>query len=170
MTNFKQGLRHLRPSGRSLVWLIVVCTAAFLFSLKYNDGDGGSEPARELQVVDLVGDPACEPEGQICYAMAGAVRVALRFDTGARALQPFPVAVRIDGGDDLQPAGVQVDFIMVGMDMGQNRYALARGADGWWRGKVTLPVCSSGRTDWQAIVRVSAGSTQYVARFPFKLG
>jgi hypothetical protein len=165
----KPGLRKLLPSGRSLVWLIMVFTAAFLLSLKYNGGDG-SEPTQDIQVIDLVGEPTCDPADRACYAMAAGTRVAMRFEGEARALQPFPIRVQVQLPDHGRAAAVEVDFIMVGMDMGRNRYALARGADGAWHGKVTLPVCSSGRTDWQAVVRVRSDSTEYVAHFPFNLG
>jgi hypothetical protein len=60
-----------------------------------------------------------------------------------KALQPFQVWVR--AGDARR---VQATFTMEGMDMGFNLYTLHADKDGVFRGRVTLPVCVSGRRDW----------------------
>lgn len=49
---------------------------------------------------------------------------------------------------------VEIQFQMQGMEMGPNRYRLARQADGSWQGRVTLPVCVSGRRDWLLIIDI----------------
>lgn len=60
-----------------------------------------------------------------------------------KALQPFHVWVR--AGDARK---VQASFTMEGMDMGFNLYTLRADKDGVFRGRVTLPVCVTGRRDW----------------------
>lgn len=60
-----------------------------------------------------------------------------------RVLQPFQVWVRV--GDARR---VQARFTMEGMDMGFNLYTLHADEEGVFRGRVTLPVCVSGRRDW----------------------
>ncbi len=60
-----------------------------------------------------------------------------------KVLQPFELWVRAQG-----VRRVQASFTMEGMDMGFNRYTLRADKDGVFRGRVTLPVCVSGRRDW----------------------
>lgn len=60
-----------------------------------------------------------------------------------KVLQPFQVWVR--AGDARK---VQASFTMEGMDMGFNLYTLHADKEGVFRGRVTLPVCVSGRRDW----------------------
>lgn len=100
---------------------------------------GCSEPA--LEVV------SCASLVSGCAAMAG--QVTVRTDAAPAPLQPFQVTVSAPQARELA-----IEFRMQGMDMGQNRYRLLRQADGAWTGRVTLPVCVSGRRDWQMIVDV----------------
>lgn len=60
-----------------------------------------------------------------------------------KALQPFTVWLKMEGADK-----VQASFTMEGMDMGFNLYTLHRDPDGIFRGRITLPVCVSGRRGW----------------------
>ena len=46
------------------------------------------------------------------------------------------------------PRQVAADFAMQGMDMGPNHYVLQRTDDGAWHGKIILPVCVSGVSNW----------------------
>ena len=53
------------------------------------------------------------------------------------------------------PSGVQslsASFRMDGMEMGFNRFDLAKQADGRWRAeRVYLPLCTAGRHDWVVV-------------------
>lgn len=70
-------------------------------------------------------------------------------DRTPSALQPFVLTVRA-------PKGTQVyaEFVMQGMEMGLNRYRLEHQPNGAWQGRVTLPVCVSGRRDWLLVLEV----------------
>jgi len=162
--------RRLMRSGRLLVWPLIAFAVALVFSLK----DGGrpswlGEDTSDLQTVALVTDPACNPHLMFCNAAGdGSAALALRLDRDIRPLHPFSVAVRVRGLAADAIERVRVRFAMSGMDMGPNLYALARQSDGTWTGRVTLPVCSTGRVDWLAEASVVAGGVEYRARFPFK--
>jgi hypothetical protein len=65
------------------------------------------------------------------------------------ALQPFVLTVRAPEGKQ-----VYAEFVMQGMEMGLNRYRLERQLNEEWQGRVTLPVCVSGRRDWLLILEV----------------
>ncbi|MDN0084421.1 hypothetical protein QU487_16925 [Crenobacter sp. SG2305] len=64
----------------------------------------------------------------------------------------IPFELRLAGVSAKQAPSVE--FSMVGMDMGFNRYRLVEDGLGGWRAKVTLPVCTSGGHDWLATLSV----------------
>ena len=118
--------------------------------------------------VTLSGDPACDAARQPCSARQGDSSLTLRLTGPLRPLQPFPVEVRLTG-PVAAARQIAVDFSMVGMDMGLNRFHLQRQPDGAWSGQALLPVCSAGRHDWLATVRVS-GAERYTAEFELQVG
>ena len=64
---------------------------------------------------------------------------------------------------------VSIEYTMVGMDMGLNRFSLmpvtdARGQQRF-EGEGILPVCVSGRVDWLANVQVITAEKVYEAMF-----
>lgn len=75
--------------------------------------------------------------------------VEARVDRIPSALQPFVLSVRAPEGKQLH-----AEFVMQGMEMGLNRYRLERQPNGEWQGRVTLPVCVSGRRDWLLILEM----------------
>ena len=58
---------------------------------------------------------------------------------------------------------------MVGMQMGLNRYRLLQGEEHAWYANVTLPVCSSGRSDWIAEFELTSGQQRFMFTAPFSL-
>jgi hypothetical protein len=141
-------------------WLQPGCLAALLLA----GCDSGTQPA---SVTELQAGQSCNVV-QGCSGRHESLTVTLAFEAGPRALQPFPVSVQVDA--DRQPDDVLVVFSMAGMDMGRNRYRLLPAGDGRWRGEVTLPVCSSGRSDWLADVEIHYADRLYRLRAPFVLG
>lgn len=77
--------------------------------------------------------------------------------------QPLQVAVAVSG---LKPAGVEVDFTGIGMNMGYNRPRLEAVGGGRYAGQATLPVCITGTMAWQATVLVEAG--RQIISVPFR--
>jgi hypothetical protein len=69
---------------------------------------------------------------------------------------------------------VIVDFKMVGMDMGLNRFKLSSDVDEkgnvYYEGEGILPVCVSGRVDWSANTQIITTHKLYQATFEFKVG
>jgi len=126
-----------------------------------------NRPAQSLPVSDLQLAARCQPEHG-CSATADGLNVLVRFDAPARALKPFPVSLKTDSDKPVER--VMVTFLMRDMDMGLNRYRLERDAQGGWRGKVTLPVCVSGRSDWVAAFEMTTAQRQYRLQLPFVLG
>jgi hypothetical protein len=78
-----------------------------------------------------------------CVLSLDGKRVEVGFSTSPVVLKPFELRVAAPEADQ-----VSADFTMQGMDMGSNRYVLQRATDGVWQGRVVLPVCVSGTSNW----------------------
>ena len=101
-------------------------------------------------------------------ASAGEVGARISMGPGMRALTPFPFSVEVRGNQPVE--AVLVSFGMQGMDMGVNRYQLISDGAERWLGNVTLPVCSSGRSDWVASVELSTRQNRFAVDVPFVIG
>ena len=92
-------------------------------------------------------------------------RLRVEFSHEPVPLQPFRVQVH---APDRAFDAVTVDFQMVGMYMGVNRYTLTPQAEGLWSREVMLPVCATGRSDWLMYLRLEATGVAYVTALPFE--
>jgi hypothetical protein len=107
-----------------------------------------------------------------CAAAAGGRSMRLQLRGDVRPLRPFELVLSLPPEVKGLAAQASVDFMMVGMDMGVNRYTLMPQPNGDFQGKVILPVCSIGRSDWVAKLSVvvsplNAPATMWTADFPF---
>ena len=64
-------------------------------------------------------------------------------------MQPFQLQVRA-----VHAKAVHARFMMRDMEMGLNRYRLLPDGTGTWTGKIILPVCVHGRSDWWLVLEV----------------
>lgn len=112
--------------------------------------------------------PGCVPVDRWCEAGGDGAILALRLGPDVKTMAPFAVRARVRVPGEIRR--VVVDFAMQGMDMGVNRYRLEPGSDGLWSGQVTLPICSTGRLDWVAELKVETPKAVYRGRFPFSIG
>ncbi|OYY73593.1 MAG: hypothetical protein B7Y40_08665 [Gammaproteobacteria bacterium 28-57-27] len=92
-----------------------------------------------------------------CTLQNGTRAITLKMVGDVRPLRPFELRLILPETAHAQAVEASVDFVMVGMDMGINRYTLLKQADGNFVGKVILPVCSIGRSDWVAKLSVVVG-------------
>jgi hypothetical protein len=92
-------------------------------------------------------------------------RLQVEFSHEPVPLQPFRVQLY---APNTAFDAVTVDFQMVDMYMGINRYALERQAEGIWSREVMLPVCATGRSDWRMYLRVETGDAAYRVALPFE--
>lgn len=77
-----------------------------------------------------------------CRLTVAAHPVGVRFLSAPDPLKPFVVEVSAPHAEQ-----VGARFLMVGMEMGVNRYRFQREGAGW-RASVMLPACVAGRSDW----------------------
>jgi hypothetical protein len=79
------------------------------------------------------------------------------------------VRVRVEAkGVPLSLPGGEIRFEMA-MPMGDHRYSLVAGADGWYDAEVVLPFCPSGNPRWYATVDGRADGRAFSARFRLDL-
>ncbi len=108
----------------------------------------------------------CQPEFAPCSSSLADRQIRFFLPKKAFYLQAFPVEISLAGFAGNQPDSVTVRFEMPGMNMAGNQVQLFIN-DGGWRGKAMLPVCTSGRSDWQAVVDVKVKEKIYRAIFSF---
>lgn len=124
------------------------------------------DPESRLQVSRLTPSQPCDVR-QGCRAADESAAVTVTFGAEPRALQPFPIHIQLDGHQ--QADAVTVAFSMQAMDMGSNRYRLIADAPGGWNADITLPICTSGRTDWVADFELVVADRRLKIQVPFVL-
>lgn len=82
-------------------------------------------------------------------------------------MTPFQVEVKLEAVD---AKSVDVDFTGVEMNMGLNRFALKDQGQGSWLTEASIPVCVTGRMEWQATVMILRGQQRISVPFRFSSG
>ncbi len=79
-------------------------------------------------------------------------------------VHPFQVEARLSG---LSAERIEIDFVGINMDMGYNRQPLSETSDKLFTGQASLPVCVTGRMDWQATLLVESDHRRIAVPFYF---
>lgn len=153
----------MKPYGWAL--LVLALLGAYGAALIYRERHQGLGSSRPIIPLRVSADCRLYPEG--CRAQAQEVHVVLRFEQQPTALQPFTLTAQVQG---VAPQALSLRFAMRDMDMGQTQIRLTSQGAGRWQAQTILPVCVSGRRDWQAELYLTDESVQYVARFSFQTG
>ena len=96
-----------------------------------------------------------------CRIVLSKKLVEVKFSALPSALKPLDLTVQTDGVKQ-----VYASFVMVGMEMGVNRYRLINTGNNSWHAKVILPVCVAGRRDWVLTLVLDNSAVQ----IPFSAG
>ena len=96
-----------------------------------------------------------------CRIVLSKKSVDVKFSALPSALKSFDLTVQADGVKQLYAS-----FVMVGMEMGVNRYRLINSGNNSWHAKVILPVCVAGRRDWVLTLALDNNAVQ----IPFSAG
>jgi nitrogen fixation protein FixH len=160
-----------RPAGNGRYVADLAFPAAGDWDVRFDVARGADRVRLERRVVVR---PACDlSAGPCARPLEGGDEVVLDFaPRPLRAMQDLAVRVEVRATGRATPAveGVVLSFLMPGMDMGENRVALAPVAAGAWQGKAVLVRCPSGRSDWVVQVDVAgAGAPPRTARFALTL-
>ncbi len=123
----------------------------------------------EERALPMTVDAGCDAAATPCRAEAQGLSLRFRLVPPVRPLSRFEVELTAEGPSAAPIEGVEVRFEMADMDMGLNRYRLDARGEGRWTGVAMLPVCSSGRSDWLARVRIRQGRRTREAVFAFRV-
>ena len=154
---------------KSLLLLIFVLLASGVAYYAISNNNLRQKPSHRLKLLDQ----NCNPGQSACVAADDDHSLTLFFPEQVHYLQPFKMQLTTQGISSSQIEAVNVEYTMVGMDMGLNRFSLiaVNDAKGQQRyeGEGILPVCVSGRVDWLANARVITAEKVYEAVFAFEV-
>lgn len=149
--------KHLVPDVVALLSVALIAGIAYLLVWS---------PRAELTVAPESG---CDLHHAVCTA---------RLPDGGRlelSILPRPIPLLTTLQVEVKLAGsaadrVELDLAGVDMAMAPNRTQLGRAAPGIYRGAATLPVCVSGKMQWQARVILETESRRIAVPFSFVSG
>ena len=130
------------------------------------------ENSRQLQSVGVIQEAQqCTSLTTGCDTKIDGLSLALKFPKNIIYLNSFPIEVSLSGDKQSQIENVKIEFRMLKMNMGINYYQLQqdRGNKILWKGNGVLPICVTGRTDWQAHVEVKIKDKIYKTVFQFEV-
>ncbi len=154
---------------RTILLLSIIAFVVFFLQLRQGRFSDGSEYDSYDQY-RLVGDSQCDVTATECSSAGEGIRLRLAFKGRPGALQAFPAQLAIEGLTHPEKAEVRLVFTMKGMDMGEQKQKLSYDKQsGGWFGKVILPLCTSGRSDWYVMVEVMVPQKIYLAEYEFML-
>ena len=146
-----------------LLGLIPVAAAVAYYFVSNNNLE--QKPRHSLNLLDS----NCNPARSVCVAADQKHSITLHFPEQVHYLAPFKMQVTTKGISKPGIDAVNIEYTMVGMDMGLNRFSLMPLTDvkgqTLFEGEGILPVCVSGRVDWLANVEISTADMIYQAAF-----
>lgn len=106
----------------------------------------------------------CDLAQQSCSAQLDGKTLSLDIKKPVKYLTKLEIELKVSGYQNEKITKVIIDFSMPGMEMGINRFEIRKiENDNVWHGMAILPVCISGRTDWQVKLYLQTDKAQYVA-------
>ena len=159
--------------------VVLALVATGVFWVRSRTADTGSVPgeqtapssAGQRAPAQAGGDDAL-PDVTLAEGTAdvGGVRITLSVTPNPPvALATFRARVRAESaGSVVSLEGARVSFEMT-MPMGDHRYSLVPGDDGWQEAEVILPRCMSGNQRWYATVEGTIAGQLRSARFRLDL-
>ena len=128
--------------------------------------DGAGHAARsapdDTSIPDVTTADASVDAGDVRVTLSVAPRPPVAF-----AKKHF--RVRITSGDAAMVLTGGVIWFEMKMPMGDHRYTLIAGKDGWYDAEVVLPFCPSGNPRWYANVEGAVNGHAFMARYRLDL-
>jgi len=154
-------------NARIILLLLIIGFVFFYMQLKSGRFSDQSYPSYDHY--KLVTQKDCDLVQTGCMSIGDDVGVLLQFQSSPSALKAFGAEITIKQLAT-QPDEVKLSFVMQGMEMGVQAFALQyKNTSGKWEGEVILPICTSGRSDWQVIVEITQGDRIYSSTHQFML-
>lgn len=152
-----------------IVTFIALILLGYLLNQKANQNPNTIEDKPEemgIHVVELITQEDCDVK-KGCFALRGTAKsISLKLLEPAVALKPFKVKA-FASKDLIDPT---ISLTMKGMDMGVHKYKMLPEGKKAWVAEITLPICTTGRTDWTAeITGFEKEGRVWRAEFPLLL-
>ncbi len=148
-----------------LVLIVVLLIAGF-----YLRGLVAQQTTSDHTTVLLNTNNGCDLNQHRCAAGLGNKSVSLSFKQPVRYLTKIDIEVTTNGFETELVEKILIDFSMTGMQMGINRFALHKVREqNRWQGTVMLPVCISGRKDWQVTLYFETKLANYRAVYKLQV-
>jgi hypothetical protein len=151
----------------TLLGLVVLgLVVAGVFWVRFRPMSSGAASARQEASDEAI------PDATFADATADAGDVRITLSIAQRppvALAKTRVRVRAESGGSpvvLDAGGISFQMTM---PMGDHRYTLVSGEDGWQEAEVVLPLCQSGKRRWYATVEGAVAGRPRTARFRLDL-
>ena len=146
-----------------ILGLAVICLLFYSLVLKQDD-----KPQHEIE--ETVQNK-CLSLMIGCTGKIDNVTFNLKFPSNIIYLRPFPIELNFIGDTPLLVESVRIEFRMLKMKMATNAYLLEKDDRNptLWRGEGMLPICASGRVDWQAFVEIKVKNKTYKRMFTFEV-
>ena len=116
-----------------------------------------SSPDDELIVVDA----NCHLNLKECVFSKDDMILTVSTEGKIQTLKPFVIKIK-DQSSRIEQA--LVDLSMVDMDMGKNQFVFEKLNSTEWQASVVIPVCTTGRRDWQVDLRIKTSDKNYLMR------
>ena len=162
--------RLLKSAKQNIIVIGLVFVAFVLLGI-YLPGmldkiEDGEQPIEMVSV-----DKDCNVTRESCRAEVDGKVVHFMIHGPIYYLQHFDYELSLNGFEPNAITRATVEFDMLDMQMGLNRYIPQASEDGQtWRGVAVLPVCVSGRKDWRVTLVLETDTGNYRARFDFVVG
>jgi hypothetical protein len=125
---------------------------------------GASGPARPdtTSIPDVTRADGTVQAGEVSITLSVSPRPPVAFQT---------MRVRVLAASGAAPVVLEDGSVLfeMTMPMGDHRYTLVPGSDGWQHAEVVLPFCASGNPRWYATLEGTAGGRRVNARFRLDL-
>lgn len=157
----------------TLLGLLVLAVLAGGVWWARSRGDAKRAPAAAAPDAPAVApvDPASLPDVTLADASVdlGDVRLVLSPDRPVVAFSKVRFRVRAEKDGAAVPIGDGRLSFEMSMPMGDHRYTLLGGEDGWHVAEVVLPLCKSGKRTWFATLEGSVAGRPRTARWRIDL-
>ncbi len=159
----------VKTGGLLLLVVLIAIAGGYSWVTIYHPEADDTAAAAPVETVPMsVTETACQKTQSACRATHPQLGdISLRFPEGAYYMQRFEAELTLAKAIELEQ--VTLDLDMTDMDMGRNRFRLSPAGEGLWRGELLLPICVTGRVDWQVRVQLDRDERRYEAVFPLNV-
>ena len=158
-----QGLKIINIVVALVLLVLLLVAGGYLKNLL------NQKPVTHESMILFKSDPECELDRHDCIAVNNNRTVELHLTKPVKYLTQFDIKVITTGFTPQPIEKMTVDFSMLDMQMGINRFALHRQQADVWGGMAMLPVCVSGRKDWQVKLEFADAKSHYIALYKLTL-